>query len=50
MSWRSTRCNQIPQAHVYQITNQLNTRSDSLQQLRGATQADDTLAIFKMHH
>ena len=32
---------------VYQITSQLNARSDSLQQLREATQADDMLAILK---
>ena len=32
---------------MYQITSQLNARSDSLQQLREATQADDTLAILK---
>ena len=32
---------------VYPITNQLNARSDSLQQIREATQADDTLAILK---
>ena len=30
-----------------QITSQLNARSDSLQQMREATQADDTLSIFK---
>ena len=30
-----------------QITSQLNARSDSLQQLREATQADDTLSILK---
>ena len=32
---------------VYQITSQLNARSDSLQQLREATQADDMLEILK---
>ena len=32
---------------MYQITSQLNARSDSLQQIREATQADDTLAILK---
>ena len=32
---------------MYQITCQLSARSDSLQQLREATQADDTLAILK---
>ena len=37
----------LPKLSVYQITSQLNARSDSLQQLREATQADDTLAILK---
>ena len=37
----------LPKLSVYQITRQLNARSDSLQQIREATQADDTLAIFK---
>ena len=32
---------------MYQITSQLNARSDSLQQIREATQADDTLVILK---
>ena len=32
---------------MYQIASQLNARSNSLQQLREATQADDTLAILK---
>ena len=32
---------------VYQITSQLNARSDSLQQLCEASKADDTLAILK---
>ena len=32
---------------MYQITSQLNARSDSLQQLREATQGDNTLAILK---
>ena len=32
---------------MYQITSHLNTRNDSLQQLREATQADDILAIRK---
>ena len=37
----------LPKLSVYQITSQLNARSDSLQQIREATQADDTLAILK---
>ena len=37
----------LPKLSVYQITSQLNARSDSLQQLREATQADNTLAILK---
>ena len=37
----------LPKLSIYQITNQLNARSDSLQQLCEATQADDTLAILK---
>ena len=37
----------LPKLSVYQITSQLNARSDSLQQLHEATQADDTLAILK---
>ena len=37
----------LPKLSVYQITSQLNARSDSLQQLHETTQADDTLAILK---
>ena len=37
----------LPKLSVYQITRQINTRSDSLQQLHEASQADDTLAILK---
>ena len=37
----------LPKLSVYQITSQLNTRCDRLQQIREATQADDTLAILK---
>ena len=37
----------LPNLSMYQITSQLNARSDSLQQIREATQADDTLAILK---
>ena len=32
---------------MYQITSQLYARSDSLQQIREATPADNTLAILK---
>ena len=37
----------LPKVSVYQITNQLNVRSESLQQIREATQADNTLVILK---
>ena len=37
----------LPKLTVYQITSQLNARSDSLQQLCEASQAADTLAILK---
>ena len=37
----------LPKLRIYQITSQLNARSDSLQQLHEASQADDTLAILK---
>ena len=34
----------LPKLHVYQITHQVSTRSESLNQLRVSTQADDELA------
>ena len=37
----------LPKLHVYQITQQLSARSDSLHQLRGATQVDDEVALLK---
>ena len=37
----------LPKLSIYQITSQLNARSDSLQQLCEASQVYDTLAIFK---
>ena len=37
----------LPKLHVYQISQQLPTRSDKLQELREATQADDELALLK---
>ena len=37
----------LPKLHMNQITKQLLARSDSLQQIRVATQADDELAILK---
>ena len=37
----------LPKLHAYQITNQLCSRSDSLQQIRIATQEDDELALLK---
>ena len=33
--------------HIHQITSQLNARSDSLQDIRIATQEDDELALLK---
>ena len=38
---------QLPKLHVYQISHQLPARSDSLQEIRQATQADDELALLK---
>ena len=37
----------LPKLHAYQITNQLCDRSDSIQQIRTATQEDDELALLK---
>ena len=37
----------LPKRHLYQITQQLSARSDSLHQLRMAMQADDELALLK---
>ena len=37
----------LPKLHIYQITQQLPARSDSLHQLRVSTQADDKLALLK---
>ena len=37
----------LPKLSIYQITSQLNARSDSLHQLHEASQADDTHTIFK---
>ena len=37
----------LPKLHVYQITNQLKARSDSLNQLHVATQEDDELVLLK---
>ena len=37
----------LPKLHVYQISHQLPARSDSLQEIRQATQADDELALLK---
>ena len=37
----------LPKLNIYQITSQLNARSDSLQQMHEASQADDILAILK---
>ena len=37
----------LPKLHAYWITNQLCTRSDSLQEIRIATQEDDELPLLK---
>ena len=37
----------LPKLHVYQISHQLPARSNSLQEIRQATQADDELALLK---
>ena len=37
----------LPRLYLYQITNQLCTRSESLNQLRVSMQADDELALLK---
>ena len=37
----------LPKLHLYQITNQLNARSDTLNQLHVATQQDDELVLLK---
>ena len=37
----------LPKLHILQITNQLSARSDSLNQMRIATQEDDKLALLK---
>ena len=37
----------LPKLHIYQITQQLSARSDSLHQLRLSMQADDELALLK---
>ena len=38
---------QLPKLHIHQITNQLSTRSDSLNQMRIVTEEDDEFAILK---
>ena len=37
----------LPKFHVYQITQHLSARSDSLHQLRVSTQSDDELTLLK---
>ena len=37
----------LPKLHMYQITQQLSARSESLHQLRMSMQADDELALLK---
>ena len=37
----------LPKIHIYQITNQLKARSDTLKQLHIATQEDDKLILLK---
>ena len=38
---------ELPKTYLYQITQQLSARNDSLHQLRMSTQADDELALLK---
>ena len=38
---------ELPKLYIYQITNQLCARSNSLQQIRIATQEDDEIALLK---
>ena len=49
LSWLGGQKDTIkpPKLHIYQITNQLYSRSDSLQDTRIATQEDDELALLK---
>ena len=37
----------LPMLNIHQITSQLNAKSDSLNQMRIATQEDNALALFK---
>ena len=37
----------LPKFHIHQVPSQLNARSDSLQDIRSATQEDDELALLK---
>ena len=37
----------LPKLHIHQITSQQNSRNDSLQDKRIATQEDDELALLK---
>ena len=37
----------LPKLHIHHITSQLHARSDTLQDLRIATQKDDELALLK---
>ena len=37
----------LPKLHIHQITRQLKARSDSLQDIRIATQEDNDLALHK---
>ena len=37
----------LPKLHIYQITNQLKARSDTLNQLCIATKEDDELILLK---
>ena len=39
--------NKLSKLHIHQITNQLSTRSDSLNQMRTAAQEDDELILHK---
>ena len=49
LSWLGSQKDtiKVPKLHLYQITNQLCTKSDSLNQLRLTTQEDAELALLK---
>ena len=48
MNWWPETYIKLPKLHAHQITIQLHTRSDNLNEIRIATQEDDELVLF-MH-